>query len=132
MIRFILIDNYYPLVAMLSFYTILTIHYTSGECHYWYKRFPATPSVCHGTNQTTTVNLLCEVEYRPLHSSDSIEVRWYRSRDEETAGMEGELLNDVINKYQWFKFNPRQVNQTFIRQYMLRILRFNSSDRGYY
>ena len=107
------------------------VNYTSGECHYWYRRFPATPSVCHGTNQTTTVTHICEVEYRALNSSDSIEVRWYRSRDEETAGIEGEVLNDE-NKYPQFNSDLRQVNQTFIRQYILGILRFNSSDRGYY
>ena len=107
------------------------INYISGECHYWYRRFPATPSVCNETNQTTTVTLICEVEYRVSNSSDSIEVRWYRSRDEETAGIEGEVLNDE-NKYPQFNSDLRQVNQTFIRQYILGILRFNSSDRGYY
>ena len=110
---------------------LFNVHYTSGECHYWYRKFPATPSVCHGTNQTTTVTLLCEVEYRALNSSDIIEVRWYRSRDEETAGIEGEVLNNE-NKYQQFNSDLRQVNQTFITQYILGILRFNSSDRGYY
>ena len=89
---------------------------SSGECHYWYRRFPATPIVCHGTNQTTTVSLICEVQYQPLNSSDSIEVRWYRSRDEETVGTKGEVLNDV-NKYLQFKSDPTLVNQTFIRQY---------------
>ena len=107
------------------------VNYTSGECHYWYRRFPATPSLCHGTNQTTTVTLFCEVEYRAQNSSDIIEVRWYRSRDEETAGIKGEVLNDE-NKYAQFNSDLRQVNQTFIRQYTLGILRFNSSDRGYY
>ena len=39
-------------------------------------------------------------------------------------------MNDE-NKCQ-FNHDLRQVNQTFIGQYILGILRFNSSDRGYY
>ena len=77
------------------------------------------------------MTLVCEVQYRPLNSSDSIEVRWYRSRDEENAGREGEILNDV-NKYQQSNGDPTPVNQTFMRQYLLGILQFSSSDRGYY
>ena len=128
-------QNQYKIVSsngIIPYY--ITVHYTSGECHYWYRRFPATPSaVCYGTNQTTTVTLLCEVEYRFPNRSYKIEVNWYRSKDEETAGIEGKILNDV-NKYQQSNGNPTpvQVNQTFIRQYLLGILRFNSSDRGYY
>ena len=77
------------------------------------------------------MTLICEVQYRALNSSDSIEVRWYTSRDEENAGREGEILNDV-NKYQQSNGDPTPVNQTFIRQYLLGILRFSSCDRGYY
>ena len=111
---------------------MFNVHYTSGECHYWYRTFPATPSDCFKTNRTTTVGLICEVEYRALNSSDDIiEVRWYRSRDEEATGIAGELLNDT-NKYQQFRGDSRLTNQTFIRLYYLGILRFNSSDRGYY
>jgi hypothetical protein len=105
--------------------------HTLGECQYWYRKFPATPSICHGTTQTTTVSLLCEVEYQPLNSSDSIEVRWYRSRDEETAGIEGETLNDV-NKYLLFYRSSTLKNQALIRQYIVGIPKFNRSDRGYY
>jgi hypothetical protein len=62
---------------------------------------------------------------------DSIEMRWYRSRDEETAEIEGEILNDV-NKYQQSNYTQTLQNQTFIRQYVLRNTKFNSRDRGYY
>ena len=103
----------------------------SGECCYWYRRFPATPSVCRETNQTTTLTLLCEVEYQPPNSSYNIEVHWYRSRDEESAGVSGKVLNDR-NKYLQFERDLTPMNQTFIRQYGLGILGFNSSDRGYY
>ena len=103
----------------------------SGECCYWYRRFPATPSVCHETNQTSTVTLLCEVEYQPPNSSYNIEVHWYRSRYEESAGISGEVLNDR-NKYLQFEQDLTPMNQTFIRRYVLGILRFSSSDRGYY
>ena len=102
-----------------------------GECCYWYRRFPATPLACHGTPQGTTVHLFCEIEYQPPNGSYNIEVHWYRSRDEESAGILGELLNDE-NKYLQFETDLIPMNQTFIRQYGLGISRFNSSDRGYY
>ena len=99
-----------------------------GECCYWYRRFPATPSACYGTTQTATVSLVCEVQYWPLNNSNDIEVKWFKSRSEESAGKEGELLIDE-NKYR--EFGLTSVNQSFIR-YILGILNFNSSDRGYY
>ena len=102
-----------------------------GECCYGYRRFPATPSVCHGSNQTRTVSLLCEVEYSPLNSGNNIEVKWYRSKSEEYAGIEGELLIDE-NMYIRYNRYLIPVNQTLIGQYILGILNFNASDRGYY
>ena len=122
-------QNLFLLIMLVA---MLPINYTSGECHYWYRRFPATPSVCQGTNQTTTVTLVCEVQYWSLNSSDSIQVRWYRSRDEETAGIEGKILYYDEIKYQQSNSTQTRENQTIIGQYVLGILRFNSSDRGYY
>ena len=101
-----------------------------GDCCYWYRRFPATSSVCHGTIQTTTLSLICEIRYRPFSNSSSIELKWYRSRDEESAGIKGEILNDEY-KYKYTEVEI-SINGSFIRQYHLGILNFNSSDRGYY
>ena len=75
--------------------------------------------------------LLCEIQYWALNNNNSIEVNWYRSRDVDSAGREGEILNNE-NKYQQFDSESTIVNQTSIRQYTLGILRFSSSDRGYY
>ena len=74
------------------------------------------------------MTLVCEVQYWPLNNSNNIEVKWYRSRSEESAGIEGEILIDDMHH------NPPMisVNQTFIKQYTLGVLNFNSSDRGYY
>ena len=111
------------------------IYCSTDECCYWYRRFPATPSVCHGTNQTSTVTLICEIEYQPpQNNSHDIEVKWYRSRSEEYAGREGDSLIDQ-NKY--IRHPDRDLtpmNQPFIMiwQYILGINNFNSSDRGYY
>ena len=107
---------------------------SSGKCCYWYRKFPATPSDCHKTNRTTTVTLFCEVEYRPPNKNYSIEINWYKSRDEKSAGVKGEILNDT-HKYLLFDTDPilmNQMNETSIRQYWIEISKFNSSDRGYY
>ena len=74
------------------------------------------------------MTLYCEVEHQPQNSSNNIEVRWYRSRVEETAGINGEILIDDT-KYD----RGAPVNlQAATLQYGIGILRFNSSDRGYY
>ena len=77
------------------------------------------------------MTLVCEVEYRPPNNSYNIDINWYRSRNEESAGIGGEILNDE-NKYLQHVRDLTLMNQTFIRQYMLGVLRFNNSDRGYY
>ena len=102
---------------------------SSGECCYWYRRFPATPSACHGDNQTSTVSLVCEIEYQPLNNTSNIEVRWYRTRDEESAGITGETL---IDGTKYIIIDPPINPQSPIRQYTLGILNFSNSDRGYY
>ena len=71
------------------------------------------------------MTLLCEVEYRLPNNSLNIEVNWYRSRDEESAGIAGEILNGE-NKYLRIQFDRdltpmNQMNQTFIGLYMLGI-----------
>ena len=77
------------------------------------------------------MNLICEIQYWPLNNSNNIKVEWYRSRSEESAGIEGEILIDR-SKYTPYDINLTPVEQSFIRQYQLRVLNFNSSDRGYY
>ena len=109
-------------------YSLIRFCHSSGECCYWYRRFPATPLACHGPPQSTIVTLFCDVEHQPQNSIDNIEVRWYRSRVEETAGINGEILIDDA-KYD----RGAPVNlQAATLKYGLGILRFNSSDRGYY
>ena len=91
-----------------------------SECCYWYRRFPTTPSVCHGTNQTRTVGLICEIQYWSPNNSNKKEVMWHRSRSEEYAGVKGEILIDK-NKYTRNYMNLISVNQSFIIQYYLGI-----------
>ena len=115
---------------MIYYHYVHDAHCPTDECCYWYRRVPATPSTCHTTTQTRTVTLTCEVEYWPLNNSNSIEVRWYRSRDEETAGINGasEIMVDDTKYDRILPMNPK----ASILQYILAILNFNSADRGYY
>lgn len=115
---------------MIYYHYVHDAHCPTDECCYWYRRVPATPSTCHTNTQTTTVSLTCEVEYWPLNNSDNIEVRWYRSRDEETAGINGasEIMIDDIKYDRIPLMNPRPN----ILLYSLGILNFNDADRGYY
>ena len=103
-------------------------YYPPGECCYWYRKIPATPSTCHGT-KTRTVNLICEVEYWLQNISISIEIEWYRSRSKESAGNES---GEIVTEYSQFE-GESTLNQSLIRHYnIIQVLNFSISDRGYY
>ena len=101
---------------------------TVGDCCYWYTQFPATPSVCERSTMVSTVNLVCEVQYLLSDNITNINVNWYRSMREDTAGMDGERVTGMTNKV-----NSRTSSNITTKQFMLEIRNFSAtSDTGYY
>lgn len=70
-------------------------YYYLGECCYWYVDFPATSPSCSRNTMRTTVTLTCTVQYWLDINSANVEVKWYRSTNEQTAGIEEENLNST-------------------------------------
>ena len=117
-------------------YTFMSLHtcnvlYSSVECCYWYRKFPATPSLCN-TTRTSTVTLKCEVQHW-LNNNSNLEVKWYKSSSEESAGKNGEILTDKT-KYNQHNNIRTVLNEplNLIKQYFIGIMHFESSDIGYY
>ena len=102
-----------------------------GECCYWYVDFPATSPSCSRNTMTTTVTLTCTVQYWLDINSANVEVKWYRSTNEQTAGIEGENLNSAFVSY-IISSDSSDNNNITIRRYLLQITNFNISDIGYY
>ena len=102
-----------------------------GECCYWYVQFPATSPSCSRNTMTTTVYIPCTVQYWLDINSANVEVKWYRSTNEQTAGIEGENLNSTY--YVNILDLSSEINDTVtIRHYFLQITNFNINDIGYY
>ena len=94
----------------------------TGECCYWYTHFPATATCDRNTDSvSTTLTLACGIEYWLSDSTIDVEVKWYRSRSEQTAGIEGETLFPLELKKDMNFINTE-----------LKISNFNDNDRGYY
>ena len=106
----------------------------TDECCYWYKQLPAAPSsTCDGDVSTAFVFLICEVHYQPSNNFTNVEVKWYRSTREETAGNKGENIIVGDGKYDIFLSKNLSKVDVFIKQYVLVIRNFNvSEDGGYY
>ena len=97
----------------------------TGECCYWYTQFPAT-ATCNRNTLSTTLTLSCDVQYLLSDNTTNVEVKWYRSKSERSAGIEGERLNHTHIT------GPVTVNNIgTIIQYDLEISR-STSDQGYY
>ena len=80
---------------------------------------------------TTTVTLTCTVQYWLDINSASVEVKWYRSTNEQTAGIEGESLNSAFVSY-IISSDSSDNNNITIRHDFLQITNFNINDIGYY
>ena len=98
----------------------------TGECCYWYTRFPATATCNRNTTaDSLTLTLACDVQYWLSDSTTNVEVKWYRSKSEQSAGIEGERLNHAHIS------GPVTSNNVTFIQYGLEISR-STSDQGYY
>ena len=96
----------------------------TGECCYWYAQFPAT-ATCNRTTISMNLTLSCNVQYWLSDNTTKVEVRWYRSKSEQSAGIEGVRLNHTR------KTGPVTSNTVTFIQYYLEISR-STSDQGYY
>ena len=75
---------------------------------------------------TTTVILTCTVQY---WLDANVEVKWYRSTNEQTAGIEGERLNYTFVSY---ISDSSDNNNITVKHYFLQVTNFNISDIGHY
>ena len=75
-----------------------------------------------------TVTLVCEVQYWLSDASISVEVMWFRSKNEQNAGIEGERL---VSYYTSTSPSMNNDNTTNLQSFLL-IMDFGMSDRGYY
>ena len=76
----------------------------------------------------STVTLVCEVQYWLSNASIDVEIMWYRSTSEQTAGIEGERLFSAFSTT-----SPSMNNDTNTNlQSFLLIMNFGISDIGYY
>ena len=76
----------------------------------------------------TTVTLVCEVQYWLSDASIDVEVMWYRSKSEQSAGTDGERLFSANPST-----SPSMNNDTTTNlQSILLIMDFGISDIGYY
>lgn len=95
------------------------------ECCYWYSQFPATPPSCNRGTMTTTVLLPCEIWYLVRDNTTNVEVKWFKSESEPTAGIKGERLHHNTNPMY------HTVNITIATNF-LEIKSFTASHIGYY
>ena len=86
--------------------------------------------MCSRSVSDSTVHLICEVQYLLCDNITNIEVNWYRTMREDTAGMEGERLTSVTSSYRW----TQVTNSTIATElFLLEIRNFSAtSDTGYY
>ena len=115
---------------------IIVTLYTStdiltDECCYQYNQIPATPSGCDGDiNTTAVVNLVCSIHYWLDTMLTNVELKWYRSTREETAGTRGE---NIIDRSRGGKYDITPVQSNNVITSFLVIANFNvSEDGGYY
>lgn len=99
-----------------------------GECYYWYSQFPATPPNCSRRTMTTTVLLPCKIQYLVSDNTANVEVKWFRSENEPTAGIEGERLHHNANP---MYCTSDSVNITIATTF-LQIRGFAADHIGYY
>lgn len=81
----------------------------------------------------STVSLTCGVQFCMDDTYTNVEVKWYRSTNELTAGIEGERLTQHTNHFTLSTGTTSQSNGKNTTVYNLEIRNFNeSSDTGYY
>ena len=74
------------------------------------------------------VSLVCEVQHWLSNASINVEIMWYRSTSEQTAGIEGERIFSAYHSTSPSMNNNNTTNIIFF----LKIMNFGISDKGYY